>query len=91
MQYQELLQQTEQMNQQEIFNYLHDLQRITKRKFNQDLFWEYWKTYMQEDSVSKADDIHLKGKRKFGMGKGIIKYMSEDFDEPVEDLADKMY
>lgn len=86
MQYQELLQQTEQMNQQEFFNYLHDLQRIAKNKFDYDLFWEYWKTYMQDDIdklILKKDVPH-----RFDAFKGKVK-MAEDFDEPLTDDAAK--
>lgn len=31
-----------------------------------------------------------KQKRQFGSGKGIIKYMSPDFNEPLDDLKDYM-
>ena len=87
MQYQELLQQTEQMNQQEFFNYLHDLQRIAKKKFDYDLFWEYWKTYMQENT-DKATSKNVP--RRFDKFKGKIT-MAEDFDEPLEDFNEYMY
>ncbi len=32
-----------------------------------------------------------KKKRQFGIGKGIVNYMSPDFDEAIEDLSDKMF
>ena len=86
MLYQELLQQPEQMNRQEFFNYLHDLQRIARKKFGQDLFCEYWKTYLQEDideHILKKDVPH-----RFDTFKGKIK-MADDFDEPLTDDAMK--
>jgi hypothetical protein len=36
-------------------------------------------------------NIENKTNRKFGIGKGIIKYMAPDFDEALEDLSDKMF
>ena len=41
------------------------------------------------ESVNKNSDG--KKNRKFGIGKGIINYMSPDFDEPLEELSDKMF
>jgi len=35
--------------------------------------------------------VSKKTVRKFGIGKGIVKYMAPDFDEPLDDLSDKMF
>jgi prevent-host-death family protein len=35
-------------------------------------------------------ELHQEKKRVFGGGKGIITYISDDFDEPLEDFKDYM-
>jgi len=47
----------------------------------------YILTYFENNSF----DNETKNKRKFGIGKGIVSYMSSDFDEPLIDLTDKMF
>jgi prevent-host-death family protein len=34
--------------------------------------------------------VHKKKKRRFGCGKGLVSYISADFDEPLEDFKDYM-
>jgi len=44
-----------------------------------------------EKKYADLKENFVEKKRKFGIGKGIVKYMAPDFDEPMDDLADKMY
>ncbi len=41
-------------------------------------------------TFTKAETTSQKKKRVFGIGKGIVKNMSVDFDEPLDDLKDYM-
>jgi Protein of unknown function (DUF2281) len=40
--------------------------------------------------IQKAESKQEKPKPVFGSGKGLIMYMSDDFDEPLEDFKDYM-
>jgi hypothetical protein len=43
---------------------------------------------------SLSDELQTaktKRARPFGIAKGVVKYMAADFNEPLDDLADKMY
>jgi len=52
-------------------------------------------SYIEFLAVKFNEKIEKKSKknneREFGIGKGIIKYMADDFDAPLEELSDKMF
>lgn len=43
-----------------------------------------------ESQTPTSDQQEGKLKRKFGCMKGIVKYMADDFDEPLDDFAEYM-
>ena len=49
-------------------------------------------TFIQEDTITSSFnqvlDKSSASKRKFGFSKGIVSYISPDFDAPLDDLKD---
>ena len=43
-----------------------------------------------EKKAVSGDSTDTSSRRKFGCMKGIVKYMAEDFDAPLEDFAEYM-
>ena len=83
MTYQEIIKQTETLNQGDFLNYVFKLQEIAKQKYSLDIFLQNF-TNLEKTEAKK------KKYRKLGFLQGVAYHIADDFDAPLDDLNDYM-
>ncbi len=73
--------QIQQLSKQDFIEYLVQLQILAKEKYSFDIFIE---------DCLLQDAEQNKNKRKFGLWKNKIGNISDDFNEPLDELSDYM-
>lgn len=100
MKYQELIKQTENFNQQDFLGYIYKLQEIAKKKYSLNFYFQNYSQIEKNTSLkreSKTTQIleeesnkYNKKERKLGFLEGVEYYISEDFNDPIDDFKDYM-
>ncbi len=103
---QEIVDKTNTLNQSDFLNYMYKLQQTAPEKYNLSIFLQNFETPEKTASnsfvverlfkkYSEQDNIYTENKKKekpvLGVFRGMVEYIADDFNAPLDDLKDYMY